>query len=108
VTLAADAHFNLPLGDPYTAFVHVFEGSVHLADESLPVQTLAVLGPGDTVAIRAGADGARFILVAGRPLGEPIVQIGPFVMNTRAEIEQAFADYQAGLLVQTRATMTGH
>ncbi|MBN8763335.1 MAG: hypothetical protein BGP20_13025 [Thiobacillus sp. 63-78] len=108
VTLAADAHFNLPLGDPYTAFVHVFEGSVHLADESLPVQTLAVLGPGDTVAIRAGADGARFILVAGRPLGEPIVQIGPFVMNTRAEIEQAFADYQAGRLVQTRATMTGH
>jgi redox-sensitive bicupin YhaK (pirin superfamily) len=49
----------------------------------------------------------RFILVAGRPLGEPVVQYGPFVMNTREEIEQAFADYRDGRLVRTRAAMRG-
>jgi hypothetical protein len=46
--------------------------------------------------------------VAGRPLGEPVVQYGPFVMNTREEIEQAFADYRDGQLVRTRAAMRGH
>ena len=55
-----------------------------------------------------GEAGARFILVAGRPLGEPVVQYGPFVMNSREEIEQAFADYRDGRLVRTRAAMTGH
>jgi len=46
----------------------------------------------------AGADGARFLLLAARPLKEPVVQYGPFVMNTRAEIEQAIRDYQNGVL----------
>lgn len=108
VTLAADARFSLPLSDTHNAFVYVFEGSARLAGEALATHTLAVLGAGDTVAVEAGPAGARFILVAGRPIGEPIVQYGPFVMNTRPEIEQAFADYQAGRLVQARATMTGH
>mgnify|MGYP000861045164 FL=1 len=108
VTLAADARFTLPLSDTHHAFVYVFEGSARLAGEDLATHTLAVLGTGDTVDIQAGAAGARFILVAGRPIGEPVVQYGPFVMNTRVEIEQAFADYQAGRLVQARATMTGH
>lgn len=108
VTLAADAHFSLPLDDTHTAFVYVFEGSVRLAGENLVTHTLAVLGSGDTVAVQAGAAGARFILAAGRPIGEPVVQYGPFVMNSRDEIEQAFADYRAGRLVQARATMTGH
>ena len=50
------------------------------------------------VEIKAGADGARFLLLAGKPIGEPIVQYGPFVMNTRAEIERAIRDYQNGEL----------
>jgi quercetin 2,3-dioxygenase len=108
VTLTADARFSLPLGDTHNAFAYVFEGSARLAGKELATHTLAVLGSGDTVDILAGAAGARFILVAGRPIGEPVVQGGPFVMNTRDEIEQAFADYQAGRLVQARATMTGH
>ena len=57
--------------------------------------------------ITASGDGARFILVSGRPLGEPVVQYGPFVMNTREEIEQAFTDYKTGRLVRSRAAMTG-
>lgn len=107
VTLVADARFTLPLDDTHNAFVYVFEGSAQLAGEDLATHTLAVLGAGDTVDIQAGAAGARFVLVAGRPIGEPVVQYGPFVMNTRTEIEQAFADYQAGRLVQARATLTG-
>jgi redox-sensitive bicupin YhaK (pirin superfamily) len=107
VTLAADARFALPLETTHHAFVYVFEGSVRLAGQALAKHTLAVLGSGDTVEIVAGTGGARFILVAGRPIGEPVVQYGPFVMNTREEIEQAMADYRDGRLVQTRATMTG-
>jgi hypothetical protein len=107
VTLAADARFSLPLEETHHAFVYVFEGSARLADQALPKHALAVLGAGDTVEIVAGAAGARFILVAGRPIGEPVVQYGPFVMTTREEIEQAIADYRDGRLVQTRATMTG-
>jgi hypothetical protein len=108
VALDAGADFSLPLGDTHNVFVYVFEGSTRLAGEALAKHTLAVLGAGDQVGIEAGADGARFILVAGRPIGEPVVQYGPFVMNTREEIEQAFADYRDGRLVRTRAAMTGH
>jgi len=108
VALAARADFSLPLDDARTAFVYVFEGSARLAGDVLAQHTLAVLGKGDQVGIAAGAEGTRFILVAGRPIGEPVVQYGPFVMNTREEIEQAFADYRDGRLVRTRAAMTGH
>ncbi len=108
VTLPAHAAFSLPLDVSRNAFVYVFEGRAQLENDELSQHTLAVLGAGDTVDINAGADGARFILVAGRPIGEPVVQHGPFVMNTRAEIEQAIADYRDGKLVQTRAEMRGH
>lgn len=108
VSLAAGADFSLPLDDVRNTFVYVFEGSARLAGEALTQHTLAVLGSGDTVEIAAGEAGARFILVAGRPLGEPVVQYGPFVMNSREEIEQAVADYRDGRLVRTRAAMTGH
>jgi hypothetical protein len=108
VALAAGADFSLPLDDARNAFVYVFEGSARLAGEALAKHTLGVLGKGDQVWIEAGPEGARFILVAGRPLGEPVVQYGPFVMNTREEIEQAFADYRDGRLVRTRAAMSGH
>jgi len=108
VSLAADACFRLPLETTHHAFVYVFEGSAHLVDAALAKHTLAVLGAGDAVEVVAGSTGARFILVAGRPIGEPVVQYGPFVMNTREEIEQAISDYRAGKLVQTRASMSGN
>ncbi|PKO73033.1 MAG: hypothetical protein CVU23_04825 [Betaproteobacteria bacterium HGW-Betaproteobacteria-17] len=108
VSLAADSRFSLPLEATRNAFVYVFEGSARLAGDALATHTLAVLGAGDTVEITAGEAGARFILVAGRPIGEPVVQYGPFVMNTREEIEQAFADYRDGRLVRAKAAMSGH
>lgn len=108
VALDAGRRFESPLAGDRNAFVYVFEGDATLAGEALPRHTLAVLGKGEGFAIDAGGEGARFILVAGRPIGEPVVQYGPFVMNRREEIEQAFADYRDGKLVRTRAAMTGH
>lgn len=105
VALPAGAAFARPLPAGHSAFVYVYEGDVELAGQALPAHRLAVLGDGDGVALTAGTAGARLILVAGRPIGEPIAQYGPFVMNTREEIEEAFADYRAGHLARVRAAM---
>ena len=108
IALPAGADFSVPLPESHHAFVYVFEGSAHLADDNLAQHTLAVLSAGDTVSLAAGLEGARLILVAGRPIGEPVVQYGPFVMNSREEIEHAINDYRNGKLVQTRANMSVH
>ncbi len=86
----------------HSAFVYVYEGDAALAGQAVPRHHFAVLGPGARTEVAAGAAGARLILVIGRPIGEPIVQYGPFVMNSREEIEQAFADYRDGSLVRTK------
>ena len=80
----------------HTAVIYVFEGKASAGETALPKGTLAVLGDGTHVQVAAGEAGAALLLIAGRPLGEPIARYGPFVMNTREEIAQAFADFQAG------------
>jgi redox-sensitive bicupin YhaK (pirin superfamily) len=107
VTLESGAVFAQQLASSHSAFVYVFEGSASIGNVDLPRHSLAVLGEGDGVEVVAGQNGARFILVSGRPLREPVVQYGPFVMNTREEIEQAFHDYHSGHLVRKKAVMTG-
>jgi redox-sensitive bicupin YhaK (pirin superfamily) len=78
----------------------VYEGglSVGVSREAAAIhaQELAVLGDGADVRIEGRAPRTRAILVAGRPLREPVARYGPFVMNTREELHQAFADFQAG------------
>jgi len=107
VTLPAGTAFVQALPDARNAFIYVFEGSVNIGAASsaraLATHSAGVLGPGDRVDASAGAAGARFLLLAGRPLGEPVVQHGPFVMNTREEIEQAIRDYQSGELTRPAA-----
>ncbi len=105
VTLQAHATFDFALPTELQGFIYVFEGDASVAGTNLPTHSFAVLAEGDSLAVRAGADGARFILVAGKPLREPIVQYGPFVMNSRDEINQAINDYNNGTLVQQRAAM---
>ncbi|MFT4564408.1 MAG: redox-sensitive bicupin YhaK (pirin superfamily) [Gammaproteobacteria bacterium] len=70
--------------------------------DSVPTHALAKLTTGSVVEISA-PDDLRFILLAGNPIGEPIVQYGPFVMTSREDIEQAFVDYRDGTLVRKRA-----
>ena len=88
------------LPDGHNAFAYVFEGalSVGQGEDARPVsaQEMAVLGGGEVLQLQAGAEGARLILVAGRPLREPVMRHGPFVMNTRQELMQAFVDFQEG------------
>ena len=98
--LPAGASLELPLPETHNAFAYVYQGEAFVGEEgkALPHRAAGVLARGDTVRFAAGADGVRLLLLAGRPIGEPVVQYGPFVMNTREEIEQAIADYQRGTL----------
>jgi redox-sensitive bicupin YhaK (pirin superfamily) len=99
--LPADAVFEQPLPEDRNAFVYVYRGGLVLCGQNVPRQRMAVLAnaPGsDGVRMQAGPQGARALLVAGRPLNEPIAQYGPFVMNRNEEIFQAVEDYRAGRL----------
>lgn len=99
VRLPAGASFRQDLPAGHNAFVYPFEGSVTIAGALLAQHQAGVLSAGDHVVVQAPA-AARFLLLAAKPLNEPIVQYGPFVMNSRSEIEQAIVDYQRGQLVE--------
>jgi redox-sensitive bicupin YhaK (pirin superfamily) len=92
--------FEAQLPAQHNAFVYAYEGEAVVGEDekALPHRAAGLLSSGDTLRLVAGAKGARVLLLAGKPIGEPVVQYGPFVMNTREEIEQAIADYQAGAL----------
>lgn len=81
-------------------FVHTGEALLHAGprDERIPAGQLAVLGPGDVIRLRADTQRTGILLAAAKPIGEPIARRGPFVMNTEAELDQAFAEYRAGTL----------
>jgi redox-sensitive bicupin YhaK (pirin superfamily) len=98
VELPAGARFEHAVAKDYNAFLYVFEGDAKIGASEVPKFSAGILSLGDRVEVSAGASGARFILLAGKPLREPVVQYGPFVMNTREEIEQALVDYQNGEL----------
>ncbi|MGM0593434.1 MAG: pirin family protein [Pseudomonadota bacterium] len=103
ISLPAGADFIEPLPSSHSAFIHVIEGAVEIADTPVPAGSLAVLGMGERVAISATPGTARLLLVAGKPFGEPVVRSGPFVMNTREEIQQAYDDYRSGRFGQVGA-----
>lgn len=98
VTIDADGKFEARVPDSHNAFVYLYEGEGAIGGETIPARSAALLSDGNHLSVIAGADGARLLVLAGRPLGEPVVQYGPFVMNTREEIEQALADYRDGRL----------
>ena len=102
VRLPAGAVFSAPVAAGYNAFLYTYEGSADIgpagAAKPLPHRAAGVLSDGESVRVQAAAEGVRFLLLAAKPLREPVVQYGPFVMNTREEIEQALADYRDGRL----------
>jgi redox-sensitive bicupin YhaK (pirin superfamily) len=115
VTLAAGARITLPWPEEFNALVYVLGGSGTVGDERRPISIgqLAVFGDGG--AINVSADTAQesrtpeldVLVLGGRPIGEPVYQYGPFVMNTKEEIAQAFEDYQAGRLGKVPAEHIG-
>jgi redox-sensitive bicupin YhaK (pirin superfamily) len=100
IGLDAGRDWQTTLPEGHNAFAYVFEGTATIGEgedaRALETHELAVLGGGDLFKVRAGDAGARLILVAGRPLGEPVARYGPFVMNTKEQIMQAFVDFQEG------------
>ncbi|MFN7088163.1 MAG: pirin family protein [Burkholderiales bacterium] len=104
VELPAGATFAHPAQTGYNAFLYVYEGGAATgpaaAARPLAAHSAGVLSAGERIEIAAGAAGARLLLLAGKPLGEPVAQYGPFVMNTREEVEQAVRDYQSGALIR--------
>jgi redox-sensitive bicupin YhaK (pirin superfamily) len=102
VTLPPGTAFREDVARGHTAFAYLDHGEVHFGPERKPVRgpALVVFADGDLVEASAGPGGGRFLLAAARPLGEPIARHGPFVMNTRAEIEQTLQDLRTGRFIR--------
>ncbi len=101
ITLPADTSHAEPIPENYNAFVYLIYGSLRLGGKKIESGELAVLIDGDGVEFTATED-SRLLLIAGRPIGEPVARHGPFVMNRDEEIQQAYRDYERGLFGQIR------
>ena len=103
IRLPAHSGYSQPVAQEHNAFVYPYEGRIEIGNtdqsRSLESQMAGVLSNGENIEIRTTDQPAAFLLLAGRPLREPVAQYGPFVMNTREEIEQALSDYRNGQLV---------
>ena len=99
VELPAGAVFEQPLPAMHNTFLYVYSGEAQIDGTSVPQSKMAIFeNRADTDGLRITAQhDTRLILIAGRPLNEPIAQLGPFVMNTQAELTQAVEDFRAGL-----------
>lgn len=97
---AGELTVNVPQG--HNALVYVYEGEAVIAGQAVGCHVAAVLEDGDQLTVQYAA-GSRFLLLSAKPIGEPVVQYGPFVMNSVAEIEQAIRDYQQGRLTDGAA-----
>ena len=114
-TVAPGAQLTVPWSPDYNALAYVLAGKGTVGSAGRPVRTgqLAVFGAGDhlTLAADATQDGnapeLEVLLLGGRPIGEPVAQYGPFVMNTRAELVQAVEDFQAGRMGHIPAEHAG-
>jgi hypothetical protein len=100
VKLAAGVRFTEGIPAGHTAFAYLFEGEGDFAGKTLEATRLVIFGDGNQTAVTAGSNGARFLLVSGKPLGEPIARYGPFVMNTEEEIRQALQDLRNGTFIR--------
>jgi redox-sensitive bicupin YhaK (pirin superfamily) len=95
VGLSAGAEYAHALPEQHAAFMYVFEGAVQVGSSEVKAGEMAVLGEGSEARLK-GSEDSRAILVAGRPLKEPVARYGPFVMNTREQLIQAVEDFQQG------------
>jgi quercetin 2,3-dioxygenase len=99
VTLEAGCKFTTRIDAGHTVFGYVYSGDGEFCGSSVSATRLVIFGEGDVIEVTAGKDGAKFLLISGKPLGEPIARYGPFVMNTVEEINQALRDLRNGTFV---------
>jgi hypothetical protein len=92
VTVDCDHEFYYEIQHDLTAFAYVFKGSGEYCGTNIEPPRMAVFGEGDYVSIKGGLQRTRFLLVAAKPLGEPVARFGPLVMNTNEEIEQTLRE----------------
>jgi quercetin 2,3-dioxygenase len=101
IELGKDAEFNEPVTSDLNSVLFVFDGDLTIVSEksqqSLSQGMLAVLDDGDQLSLATSQSPARCLLISAPPLNEPVVRAGPFVMNTKAEIKQAYQDYETGM-----------
>ena len=108
-TVSPGARLSIPWNPAYNAMAYVLSGPAYAGEHERPIAAhdLVVFGPGDSITLRAadGGEPLEVLLLGGLPIKEPVVQYGPFVMNTKAEINQAIDDYNAGRLGTIPATI---
>jgi len=106
ITVPQNGEFKHPVEKGHTAFAYVFEGQGLFGGNNTEKATnhprLVEFGDGDYVSVKAADQHVRFLLVSGKPLNEPIARYGPFVMNTREEIQQALEDLRNGTFVKLK------
>lgn len=102
VSLSPKQWLDIPVSEQHTVLVYVYQGELAIGEPGriLKAGQLGHLQNGDNMQLRALDQPARFLVLAALPLKEPVVQSGPFVMNSHEEIEQAFRDYRNGVLTQ--------
>lgn len=100
VNLAPGKEFVQDVPEHHTVLAYVFEGQAQFGASAVEAVRMAVFGPGDQVRVSTRESGVRFMLIAGAPIREPIAPYGPFVMNTREEIQQALRDLRDGTFVK--------
>ena len=103
ILLEPNSSVEIPLSRELQGFVYLFEGQARLQDDAIPTESAVELSEGDNLILKTDNQSARILLIAAKPLNEPVVQYGPFVMNTAEEIEQALSDYRQGVLTEVRA-----
>ena len=96
ISLNVGSDLILPIENGWNSFIYVYGGSVNILDKQISKSHLAVLSQDGDLKLHSNEREAYFILVAGEPLNEPVARGGPFVMNTKGEVLQAFSDYQEG------------
>jgi redox-sensitive bicupin YhaK (pirin superfamily) len=103
VTLQPNSIFKHPVGRGRNAFAYVVSGGVFFDEtkrDLISPEHLVIFGEGDSVSVYADENSARFLLVSGKPIGEPVAWCGPIVMNTEGELDQAFREYQTGTFIK--------
>jgi len=103
ITIAKDSEFEHNIRRGYKAFAYVIEGSGYFdtdKEKSIGIEHLVIFKDGDKVKITTGDKSLRFLLISGKPLGEPVAWAGPIVMNTQEELDLAFDEYRKGTFIK--------